>query len=202
MNIKLWNANTLECLYNFINIFQSAHLYSACFLNNKDNIYIITSDFHLRWLKSSGIHVYDLNGKFISIINKSSGVCKAVCSIDIFYDDELSKNYIITGNIGFCKSFDFEQNEEYKKYEDSDGIGMGIVCCFNIFIYKSKGKIRLICTNTLGNIRIWDFHSSELLNKICIGIDDLSACLWNDQYLLFGGNKCVIEVYDLNKKKV
>jgi WD40 repeat protein len=81
MNIKLWNANTFECLYNFTNIFQNAHLYSVCFLNNKDNIYIITSDFHVRRLKSSGIHVYDLNGKFISIINKSSGDWRAVCSI-------------------------------------------------------------------------------------------------------------------------
>ena len=202
MNIKLWNGDTFECLFNFTNIFKNGHLYSACFLENKDDIYIITSDFHLRSLKSSGIHVYDTNGKFLNEVNKSSGSWTAVCSIDTFYDDELKKNYIITGNCGFCKSFDFEKNEFYKKYEDGDGQGMGVVCCFNIFTYKSKGKIRLIDTNTLGNIRIWDFHSSDLLNKIETNIDNLSsACLWNEQYLLFGGKNCIVEIYDLNKKK-
>ena len=78
---------------------------------------------------------------------------------------------------------------------------MGVICCYNIFIYKSDGKIKLIETNTSGKIRIWDFHSSNLLNKIDTDIDDLSVCLWNEQYILFGGKKCVIKVYDLNKKK-
>ena len=201
INIKLWNGNTFECLYNFTNIFRNGRLYSACFLKNKDDIYIITSYFRLSRLESSGILIYDINGKFLNTINKSSGSWTAVCMIDTFYDDELNKNYIITGNTGFCKSFDFEKNEFYKKYGDGDGMGMGIVFCFNIFTYKSKGKIRLIDTNTLGNIRIWDFHSSDLLNKICTDIDDLSACLWNEQYLLFGGKNCIVEIYDLNKKK-
>ena len=200
-NIKLWNGNIFECIYNFTNIFQNGRLYSACFLENKDKIYILASDFHLKRLQSSGIKVYDIDGKFLNIINTSSGHCMAVSAIDTFYDDELNKNFIITGNIGFCKSFDFEKNEEYQKYKDSDGTGMGVVCCFNIFIYKSEGKVRLMDTNTLGNIRIWDFHSSELLNKICTGLYELSACLWNEQYLLYGGKKYVIEIYDLNKKK-
>lgn len=201
-NIKLWNGNTFECLYNFTNIFNEGHLYSACFLKDKDCIYIIASDFTLKRLKSSGIHIYDINGKLLNIINQSSGHWTAVCAIDTFYDDQLNKNYIITGNCGFCKSFDFEKNEEYKKYADSDGTGMGIVCCFNLFIYKSEGKIRLIDTNTLGNIRIWDFHSSDLLNKIHTKIYNLSAaCLWNEQYFLFGGEKGTIEIYDLNKKE-
>ena len=201
INIKLWNGNTFECLYNFTNIFKNGRLYSACFLKNKDDIYIITSYFRLRHLESSGILIYDINGKFLNTINKSSGSWTAVYTIDTFYDDELNKNYIITGNYGFCKSFDFEKNEFYKKYGDGDGTGMGIVFCSNIFTYKSKGKIRLIDTNTLGNIRIWDFHSSDLLNKICTDIEDLSVCLWNEQYLLFGGKKCIIEIYDLNTKK-
>ena len=200
-NIKLWNGNTFDCIYNFTNIFQNGHLYSACFLENKDKIYILASNFRLRYLESSGIKVYDINGKFLNIINSSSGHSMAVSAINTFFDDELNKNFIITGNIGFCKSFDFEKNEEYKKYQDSDGTGMGVVCCFNIFIYRREGEVRLMDTNTLGNIRIWDFHSSELLNKIKTNLDDLSSCLWNEQYILYGGKKYIIEIYDLNKKK-
>ena len=43
-NIKLWNANNLECLVNIKNIYNEGFLYSASLLiKNKEN-YIITSN--------------------------------------------------------------------------------------------------------------------------------------------------------------
>ena len=42
-NIKLWNANNYECLLNIENINKIGKLFSACFLNDNNQIYIITS---------------------------------------------------------------------------------------------------------------------------------------------------------------
>ena len=37
-NIKIWNINNLECLLNLTNIYKTGYLYSACFLNDNNNI--------------------------------------------------------------------------------------------------------------------------------------------------------------------
>ena len=56
-----------------------------------------------------------------------------------------------------------------------------------------------------GFIRIWDFHSKELLNKIKVSnnnYDNLSGiCLWNINYLSVGcGN--LIKIVDLENEEV
>ena len=43
-NIKLWNINNFECLLNLQNINKGGCLYSACFLNDNNQNYIITSN--------------------------------------------------------------------------------------------------------------------------------------------------------------
>ena len=44
-NIKLWNLNNCECLLNIQNIRKDRFLYSACLLNDNNQIYILTSNF-------------------------------------------------------------------------------------------------------------------------------------------------------------
>ena len=199
-NIKLWNAKNFECLLDMKNIF-NGHLYSSCFLINNDNIYIIASNFSLKMVQSSGVFVYDLNGKLIKIMYDSSGGFKGVCILDSYFDIELNKNYIITGNCGYCQSFDFEKNKLYHKYCDGDELTMGIVVCVNIFIFQSERKTKMIEANTLRHIKIWDFHSSELLHKIKTEMQELYILLWSEKYLLFG-EKTNIQVYDLNLNKI
>ena len=121
--------------------------------------------------------------------------------LDSYYDIELNKKYIITGNCGFCKSFDFEEGKLYNKYIDNDAYCMGLVIVNYLFIYNNDRKVKLIEINSMSNIKIWDFHSNELLTKI--GNEEIfSACLWNNEYLLFGGKNCVIKVFDLSKKEI
>ena len=43
-NIKLWNVQNFECLYNFKNINKNGFLYSACFLEDNSLYFIITSN--------------------------------------------------------------------------------------------------------------------------------------------------------------
>ena len=41
-NMKLWNINNWECLYNFKKVYSRGELNSGCFLKHNNNIYIIT----------------------------------------------------------------------------------------------------------------------------------------------------------------
>ena len=62
-NIKLWNINNFECIYNFEKVNEGGRLLSACFLNFKNNIYIATSNFDNEWIDNTElIKVFDFNG--------------------------------------------------------------------------------------------------------------------------------------------
>ena len=53
-----------------------------------------------------------------------------------------------------------------------------------------------------GNVRIWNFHSGELLKKIIVtNIFDpfRGNCLWNNKYLLCGCNDNTIKLIELEK---
>ena len=54
-----------------------------------------------------------------------------------------------------------------------------------------------------GNIRIWNFHSGYLLNKINIINGWLyGICLWNNEYLFVGCEDKTIKLIDINNKKI
>ena len=53
----------MECLLNLTNIYKSGYLYSACFLNDNNNTYIIISNCNKYGQKCESIKVYDLYGK-------------------------------------------------------------------------------------------------------------------------------------------
>ena len=107
-NLKLWNINNWQCLYNYKNINENGFLYSACFLRDNNNTYIITSNYYEKLSDNSeAIKVFDLKGNIIKKINGSNEMTKY---IDSFYDNKLYKNYIISSNLGHIKSYDYEKN--------------------------------------------------------------------------------------------
>ena len=110
--LKIWNANNWECKLTIENVNNKGFLYSACFLNDNNKNYIITSN-AIRKGESENIKVFDFNGKKIKEIKKSN---RSTLFIDIYFDDILRKNYILTGNLDYVKSFDYNKNELYHKY--------------------------------------------------------------------------------------
>ena len=113
--------------------------------------------------------------------------------IDIYYDEILDKKYIITGNLNYIKSYDYNENELYFKYYDN---GMGYH--FSIIIHNQYGIRKIIDSCEDGFIRIWNFHSGLLLNKIKINGDNLNGiCLWNSNYLFVGCDEGTIKLIDL-----
>ena len=105
----------------------------------------------------------------------------------------MSKSYIITGSNEGVKSYDFNKNEMYKKYYDNDDKGH-----FSIIIYNEEGVIKIIESSINSYIRIWNFHSGELLKKIIVNKKWLyGICLWNNEFLLVGSDDRTISIIEL-----
>ena len=192
-NVKLWTFNNWKCLYNYIEPKNNDFLFSACFLDNNSQIFIIISkycnDYPLDEIK-----VYDLTGKKIKEINNSKD--KTVF-IDSFFDNENSKHYIITGNRGNVKSFDFNNNQEYytyaEKYDNNHH--------HSIVIKQNKDITLMFESDLYSFLRIWNFHSGIMLNKIEIDNKPQGICLLNEKYLLIG-SMLYIKIYDFEEGKI
>ena len=189
-NIKIWNSNNWELIQEITSINNVGWLSSSCFLKENKQIYIITSDLNKDG-DSEHIKVFDLNGQKIKEINNSN---ERTYITEIFYDDILCKNYIITGNKGYIKSYDYNNNQLYHKYNDNDNKEH-----FSIILKKDKNIIKLIESSGDGNIRIWNFHSNVLLAKIKCDCAIYGICLWNDNYLFSGCSDKTIKLIELEK---
>ena len=192
-NIKLWNVNNWQCLVDLQKINKNGNLISACLLiENKGNC-IISSNYNFSG-SCEPIKIYNYKEIKLKEINNSK---ESTYFIDNYYDNILSKNFIITGNKGFIRSYDFEDNKLYIKYHDNNDNEAHP--CF-IIINNSK-IIKLIESGFDGNIRIWEFHSGLLLNKIKASDKRLyGLCLWNFKYILVGCEDEKIRVFDIDNK--
>ena len=191
-NIKIWNVKNWECIIDIDKINNTGCLVSACFLIDKDENFIVSSNDKLGVCDS--IKIFNFKGNKIKEINNSNNL---TCFIDTYYDNKLDKNYIITGNYKFSQSYDYNKNDIYKKYCDND-----INSHCSLIIYNKEDKIQLIDSCRDGNIRIWDFHLAILLKKINIGGYLIGICLWNQDYLFISGSERNIILVELNKGKI
>ena len=197
-NLKIWNINNLECLLNIKKVNENGWLSSAYFLNDNNNNYIVTSNkkVDLNTIIEN-IKIFNFNGKVIKQINNSN---YSTIFLDTYYDTNLSKIFIITGNEGFNQSFDYNENKKYFKYCDNDTETNRHMC---IRIDKTEKIIKMIESSCAGIIRIWDFHTAKLLNKININNEWLySICLWNEDYLFVGCKDSSIKLIKLNESKI
>ena len=192
--IKLWNPATWECISNISGIYRSGILTSACIFSENNQNYILTSTNS----KSNLIKIIDFTGKKIKFINDSKN---KTYFIDYYYDNNLSKPFVITGNDFFIKSFDYNKNEKYHTYYDKEHDNFEHK---RIIIYNSDKITKIIESTLIDGIKIWDFHSGKLLQKIFEplgtgGKNDI--CLWNNDYLFVGvGEK--MKLVEIKKEKV
>ena len=189
-NIKLWSVVNFECLLSIINVNKVGTLLSACFLKDNNQNYIISSNRH--WINNEFIKVFDFNGNKIKEINDSNDV---TFFIDVFYEDMI---YIITGNENYVKSLNYNKNEIYHIYNDkSKSFHRSIV------VNNKEQVVKLIESSDNGIIRIWNFHTGLLLNKIKVSDNYLSGIsLLNNDYLFVGCFDGAIKLVDLNKGTV
>ena len=112
-NIKLWKIKNWECLYNYLDLYKDWYLRTACFLNYNDKIYIVASQAHNS--TDDPIIILDLKGNKIKEINDSNA---NTLLIDSYFDEEKSKMHIISSNRGYSKSYDYNNNKPYYKYNE------------------------------------------------------------------------------------
>ena len=193
-NLKMWDIRNFECLLEIKDIYEKGSLYSACFLNDNNDNFIVTSNGQLSYGKNEElIKVFDFEGKKIKEINNSN---ENTFFIDIYYDKKLLTNYIITCNNYFSKSYNYNKNEIYKKYYDNS-------IPYHIVIDNKEEKIKLIESCKNGYIRIWDFHFGILSKKIRVSYNGLSGiCLWENEYLFVGCDDKTIKLVDYNNEKI
>ena len=186
-NIKIWNLQNYECLIDIEDTIKNGYLNSAFILNDANQNFIISDS-----VGNDPIKVFDFNGSKVKEIDDSN---EKSFFIDNYFDNKLSKNFIITGSNSYIKSYDFNENKLYHKYMDKDNESNH----FSIVIDRKQEITKLIESCNDGNVRIWNFHTAEMLNKIQISNQPLfGICLWNEKYLFVGCEEKVIKLIDLN----
>ena len=88
--------------------------------------------------------------------------------------------------MGFIKSFNFQENTLYNKYYDNNNRPH-----FSLACYKDEKILKLIDSCSDGKIRIWNFHTTELINVIDFGVRINNISLFNNKYIF-------ISCYDYN----
>ena len=190
-NLKVWETNTWECILNLENINNQGFLNSACFLNENDNIYIATSNWNFDYIEN--IKIFDIKGKKVKEIDDSNNKTVYIKS---YYDHKKFKYYIITGNDGSIKSYNYSENKLYHKYDQKNFNNS--YYCFIIKYLKNILKIIGSCFD--GYIRIWNFDSGDILKVIYAEHKGLiGICDWNENFLFCGTNDKILKVIDLNK---
>ena len=193
-NLKLWDIYNFELLLDIKDINKNGVLSSACLLNNNNEIYIITSNCNFENFKNSEpIKVFNLNGSLVNILDNED---ELIYYIDIYYDKTLSMSFIISGGMGYVKSYDFNGSILYNKYSENMGN------LYHFFIINDKEEQTKILSSIAYYIIIWDFHSGQLLNKITKSKDVIcNICLWNSDYLFASNQESFIELIDIKNKK-
>ena len=190
-NLKLWNVNTWECIVDIKNISCNGFLYSACFLADNNNINLITSNGNFRG-KSESIKIYNIEGKKLKEIEDSND---ATLFIDTYYDKKNLKTYILTGNHGYIKSYDYNLNKVYHKYCDNDNNSH-----LSVKVQNTHEITNIIESCNDGNIRIWNFHTGLLLKTIKVSNTFLRGiCLWDNNYIFVACCDNDIKLIDLEK---
>ena len=178
-NIKLWNPYNCQNLLNIKNINKKGGILSACFLNDidKEQIYIITSNQSLN--ENEPIKLYDLKGEMVKIIKDSN---YSVYFIDTYYDIKNNKKYILACNNSCIRSYDYDQNKIYQIYSKDKRFNITHI----YLVINSKEEMMELSQD--GSIRIWAFHSADLLKHIKIGgfFEIGCFCLMNEENILIG----------------
>ena len=185
-NVKIWNLKSFS--YNLIvNTYNNNYIYSVCLLfeENENKSYVITSS------PNDFMKVWDFTGKLLDTFGLSD---EGTYFIDTYHDTKNNKYYILNGNVNDVKSYSFSDRKQYKKY-----LGKPQSWHMSALVYQYNEQEILIESDGNGYIRLWEFHTTNLIKSIFTYSFILlrGICLWNEQYLFAGANDHQIKLYDL-----
>jgi WD40 repeat protein len=191
-SIKLWNVNNFLCQTWIKNAYMTKNIFSACMLLNEysSHSYIVTS------CVNDFMKLYDLTGKY----KFSFGFKDAnTFFVNSYFDIKNKKYYVINGNGMDVRSYNAKNGQLYNRYQ-------GLPRSFHTgaVIYETKTEIILVEIDGNGYIRMWNFHTAELLKAIFTSsfLNLRGICLWNYKYLIVGANDHQIKIVDLKQGKI
>ena len=189
--VKVWDLKTYSYFINISNAHSGYYIYSVSILcDEKENAnYIITS------APNEYMKIWDFKGKYLRNFGQND---ESTYFIDVYYDNKEKKNYILNANSTDVKSYHFKNGELYHKYK-----GTPQTWHMSAVVNETREQHILIESDGNGYIRMWEFHSANLI-KIIPSSSTLNLrgiCLWNDDYLFAAGNDYQVKLFDLTAGK-
>jgi small GTP-binding protein len=133
--------------------------------------YIFTSN------DSGFIKIWGMDGQFIKNINKTEN--NETYFLDTYYDETELKYFLISGEMKCVKSFELNTHQLFRTYIDNNSFAEHL----SAFVYKNMGVVELVECEFYGYIRIWNFHSGNLIKKIEISDNEkkktISLKIWD-----------------------
>ena len=202
--IKVWNVTNNYTLvykkkpdYDFK---ENTYLLSENLLYYNQKNYLITSAYEIY---SQGYEILfysidktndDINNKKLTIENSKDNTNY----LGVYYDNEIP--YIISGNLGNIKVFDFSKKKLIKTFHDN----FKQINYLSIVVKEdSNGKKKLIASSGDGILRIWDYNENKLISSIESGKEwIIGLCLLNEKYILASSADGTIKQYDLDSNNL
>ena len=191
-NLKLWNVSKWNCFLEIKNVNEKGALFSASFLLESNNIFILTSNYNF-FKKKEPIKLFNLKKEKIFEIK----IDLSIIYIDCYYENDYNDIFIIINGQHKIFSYDYTNKKIYNKY------GKNKCSYFSIFVQDNKKDSKLFASNFDGSIEIYGFHSGQQLNEININFKGFyGLCLWNENNLLVACCDNAIKIINLKEKKL
>ena len=187
LRMLIFNFNTMECMFSHKN-----YRTVGCLFFDKNKTFIYTQEYSSNNWEDTFTDLKEKKvKKFPSITAYFS---------DSYYDDNKGESFIIVGTEKSLKSYIYclDNIKVYHEFSDGTEIRHNFA-----MIKKEKEIAKLFDGSDDGYIRIWNFHTGELLNKILICKNFRVFCFdfLDDKYIICGTSKNIIEVFDIETKK-
>lgn len=189
--VKVWDLKSYSYFINITNAHSGYYIYSVSILcdEKEDANYIITS------APNEYMKVWDFKGKFVRNFGQND---ESTYFIDVYYDTKEKNSYILNANSTDVKSYSFKNWQLYHKYK-----GTPQTWHMSAVVNETKDQNILIESDGNGYIRMWEFHSENLIKTIPSSptLNLRGICLWNDDYLFAAGNDYQVKLFDLTAGK-
>ena len=187
-SVKVWNIkDNWENIVTIPTAHTGYYIYSVSILCDEKALqnYIITT------APNEYSKVWDFTGKHLRIFGVSN---ESTYFIDVYYAVKDAKYYILNANSQDVKVYDFKTGQIFKNYK-----GTPQTWHMSATVIDINKVPTLIESDGNGNLRVWGFHSGELIKTISSGgiINLRGLCVWNEQYVFSTGSDYQVKLYDI-----
>ena len=191
-SVKLWNisSNPISNILKIKNCFDRDNMSPFCMLFNKGDYFILGGT------AQNKKQIWNKNGSLIGPIENSK--LEYGRFIETTYIE--NKPYVLLAGNYHAECYDYNNNT-IKIYKPQFNKTKKQHVVINLF--KKNEVIYLISGDNLGNVRIYDFLSTNEICSIPLGKNWVySLCSLNEKYILVGGKSNELNIIDFDNKSI